>query len=88
MSDRFLPLRFIFTAGASHDGRQAPALIAGYTFECVIADTAYDSDAFRDQILAEGGTPVIRPRKNRVEARPYDSVLYKLRNVIERFLIA
>ena len=85
MSDTFLPLRFILTAGASHDVRQAPALIAGYTFESVIADTAYDSDPLRAKIVAQGGTAVIRPRKNRVQERPYDRVLYKLRNVIERF---
>ena len=85
MSDTFLPLRFIFTPGASHDVRQAPALIKGYAFECVIADTAYDSDPLRAKIVAQGGTAVIRPRNNRVEERPYDRVLYKLRNVIERF---
>ena len=88
MSDAFLPLRFILTAGASHDVPQAPALIAGYTFECVITDTAYDLDPFRAKIVAQGGTAVIRPRNNRVEDCPYDTVLYKLRNVIERFFIA
>ena len=31
VSDTFLPLRFILTAGARHDVSQAPALIAGYT---------------------------------------------------------
>ena len=86
MSDTFLPLRFILTAGMSHDVRQAPALIAGYTFECVIADTvSYDSDPLRAKIVAQGVTAVIRPRNNRVEERPYDTVLYKLCNVIERF---
>ena len=86
VSDTFLPLRFILTAGARHDVSQAPALIAGYTYEVVIADTAYDSDAFRvSKIVAQGGVAVIRPRDNRVEARPYDKDLYKLRNVIERF---
>ena len=61
MSDTFLPLRFILTAGMSHDVRQAPALIAGYTFECVIADTvSYDSDPLRAKIVAQGVTAVIR----------------------------
>ena len=86
VSDTFLPLRFILTAGARHDVSQAPALIAGYTYEVVIADTAYDSDAFRvSKIVAQGRVAVIRPRDNRVEARPYDKDLHKLRNVIERF---
>lgn len=51
VSDAFLPLRFILTAGARHDVTQAPALIAGYTCESVIADAAYDSDAFRQRSL-------------------------------------
>ena len=85
VSDTFLPLRFILTAGARHDVTQAPALITGYRYTAVIADAAYDSDAFRAEITQHGGIAVIRPRKNRVEDRPYDKVLYKLRNVIERF---
>ena len=85
VSDTFLPLRFILTAGACHDVSQAPALIAGYTCAAAIADTAYDSDAFRAKIVVQGGVAVIRPRKNRLEHRPYDQGLYKLQNVIERF---
>ena len=85
VSDTFLPLRFLLTAGASHDVKQASALIAGYDFDAVIADTAYDSDAFRAEITTQGGVAVIRPRRNRVEERSYDAELYKRRNVIERF---
>ena len=47
VSGDFLPLRFTLTAGHRHDITQAPALIAGYTPDAVIADAAYDSDAFR-----------------------------------------
>ena len=64
---------------------KAPALIAGYTCATVIADAAYDSDAFRAKIIDQVSVPVICPRKNRLEDRPYDKDLYKLRNVIERF---
>jgi transposase len=79
-------LRFTLTAGQRHDITQAPALIAGNpACEYVIADAAYDSDAFRAEIIAEGAEAVIRPRKSRVEDRPYDEEVYKLRNVIERF---
>lgn len=60
-------------------------MIAGYRFDAVIADTVYDSDAFRSKITTQGGVAVIRPRRNRVEVRPYDAELYKLRNIIERF---
>ena len=86
-SAEFLLLRFTLMAGKCHDITQAPALIARYAFEYVIADAAYDSDAFRAEIVAQGAEAVIRPRKSRVEERPYDAVVYKLRNVIERFFI-
>ena len=69
------PLRFILTAGARHDVTQAPALMTGYTCQYIIADAAYDSDAL---LVA-----VIKPRKNRVEDRPYDKEMYKRRNVID-----
>ena len=64
---------------------QAPTLIRGYTCQYIIADAAYDSDALRETIVAQGAVAVIRPRKNRVEDRPYDKEVYKRRNVIERF---
>ncbi len=85
VNDTFLPLRFTLTAGARHDVTQAPALITGYTCQYVIADAAYDSDALRETIVAQGAVAVIRPRNNRVEDRPYDKEVYKRRNVIERF---
>ena len=85
MSDTFLPLRFIVTPGAYHDVRQAPALIAGYLPTYVIADTAYDSDPLRTQIQDQNAIAVIRPRRNRLQERPYDERVYKLRNIIERF---
>ena len=81
----WFPLRFTLTAGQRHDITQGPALIAGYTSNAVIADAAYDSDAFGAEIAARDAVVVIRPRKSRVEDRPYDKGLYKLRNVIERF---
>ena len=37
------------------------------------------------RLLPKGAVAVIRPRKNRVEDRPYDKEVYKRRNVIERF---
>ena len=85
-NDAFLPLRFTLTAGERHDVREAPALIIGnHTCEYIVADAAYDCDALREMIVAQGAVAVIRPRKNRIEDRPYDEEIYKRRNVIERF---
>ena len=77
------PLRFLLTAGQRHDRTQAEALIAAYACDHVIADTAYDADAFLHTICATGAIPVIRPRINRVKRRSYDEHLYRERHLVE-----
>ncbi|RKU21776.1 hypothetical protein C6500_05615 [Candidatus Poribacteria bacterium] len=88
LSEDWVPLRLILTPGHRNDITQASALIQGYRYASVIADKAYDSDAFREGIVAGGGVAVIPPRDSRTEPRPYDEDLYKRRNIIERFFIA
>ena len=85
LSDAWVPLRFTLTAGHRNDITQASALIQGYCYEYVIADKAYDSDAFIAEIRSEGGVAVIPPRRNRTQTRAYDKEMYKRRNIIERF---
>ena len=65
LSDVCVPLRFIFIAGHRNDITQAPALIEGYSYEYVIGDKAYDSDAFIAEITSEDAIAVILPRKGR-----------------------
>ena len=71
------PLRFILTGGQRHDITQAEELIAGYAGEQVLADKGYDSQEFREHILALGMTAVIPPRSNRKEPAGYDRHLYR-----------
>ena len=78
-------MRFILVAGHRNDITQAPALLEGYSYEYVIGDKAYDSDAFIAEISAEAAIAVIPPRKGWTEPREYDKELYKRRNLIERF---
>ena len=78
-------MRFILIAGHRNDITQAPALIEGYSYEYVIGDKAYDSDAFIAEIASQDAIAVIPPRKGRTEPREYDKELYKRRNLIERF---
>jgi len=52
----------------------------------VIADRAYDVDHIREKIVSIGAEPVIPPRRHRRVAIPYDAAVYKLRNVVERFV--
>ena len=87
LTDTGVPMRFILSAGQRHDATEASALIQG-NLECahVIGDRGYDSDAFIAAIQAQQAEAVIPPKKNRVVPRDYDKVLYKTRNLIERFI--
>lgn len=52
-----MPVRFTLIAGQKGDAPQAAALIEGLPAEVVIADTAYDADRLRQDIVAK------KPRK-------------------------
>ena len=79
------PLRWQLTGGEVHDITQAPALVAGFTTEQVIADKGYDSDAFIACIAGAGAQAVIPARKTRREPRFYDRHAYRDRHLIECF---
>ena len=78
------PLRFILTPGQAGDVTQAPALLEGRRAAHVIADTAYDSRAFRDAIAAIGATAVIPSNPTRKHPFSHDRGIYRMRNRIER----
>jgi transposase len=79
-------VRFRLSAGQTHDIKQAPSLIEGFACDVVIADKAYDSDAFIEQIEEQGAQAVIPSRANRKTARPYDQHLYRERHLVECFI--
>lgn len=79
------PVRTILTAGQEADITQAEALITGFAADAVLADKGYDADAFVAKIESQGAHAVIPPRSNRIEQRPVDWLLYKDRNLVERF---
>ena len=78
------PLRFKLAPGQEHDLVQAPAMIEGFKAKAVLADTAYDSRAFRDAVQAIGATPVIPSNPTRKHPFPHNRRRYRLRNRIER----
>jgi transposase len=80
------PVEFILTGGQEADINQGVALIEGHDAEVVIADKGYDGDDFVAAIEATGAVAVIPPKKNRIFKREYDEVLYKERNLAERFI--
>ena len=79
------PLRFILTAGQVHDIKQAEALIEGFDFDKLLADKGYDSNRFRHVIAVAGAEAVMPSNRSRSQAIPYDKVVYKDRNLVERF---
>jgi transposase len=80
------PVEFILTGGQEADINQGVALIKGHDAEAVIADKSYDGDDFVEAIEATGATAVIPPKKNRIFKREYDKIIYKERNLAERFI--
>ena len=59
-------------------------MIAGFQADFVLADKGYDSNELIETIQSTGAVAVIPPRKNRIESRAYDKIIYKERNFVER----
>ena len=79
------PLVVSLTGGQTHDITQAEALAAQVEPQALLADKAYDADAFIESLEARAITPVIPPKSNRKAKRDCDFALYRERNLIERF---
>ena len=79
------PFTFTLSAGQRGDAPLAPVLIESLpAARLCIADTAYDSDAFRHLLIARGTLPVIPNNPTRKHRHPFDPVAHRLRNLIER----
>jgi transposase len=72
--------------GQEHDLTRAEELLGQHQPAAVIADRAYDADAFLARIHERDAEPVIPPLKTRKVQRPYNRRKYKQRNLIERFV--
>jgi len=78
-------IAFELTGGNRHDIRPAAGLIDRLPpAKSLLADAAYDSDAFRAFLTARGTTPVIKQNPTRKRLHPFDKAAYKGRNIIER----
>ena len=73
------------TGGQAHDITQAEALAAQVEPQALLADKAYDADAFIESLEVRAIRPVIPPKSNRKAKRDCDFALYRERNLIERF---
>jgi len=76
---------FDLTPGNRGDVRAARALLEPLPKAAhVLADAAYDSDALRRFLTGRDTTPVIQLNKTRKHLPPFDTEVYKQRNLIER----
>lgn len=79
------PVRLLFGPGQRHDIARSHELLDGLEPGAVIADKGYDADHLRNAIRDKGAEVVIPPRSNRKSPHTYDKVLYRERNLAERF---
>lgn len=78
------------TPGHAHDGRQFEALYESLdpdnVLEFACLDRGYDADRIRERLSLDGIEPVIPPINTRSKKIPYDEVLYRGRNRVERLI--
>ncbi len=78
------PLHVELTPGQQHDSTVAKDIIAGHAQgHALIADTAYDSDEIRAQVLSQQMKPVICPHPNRTRKPRLDRKKYRKRYLVE-----
>jgi transposase len=78
-------VRLLLTGGERNDITQIEPLLDGIRTAFVLADKGYDAQRAIDAANASGAIPVIPRRTTTATRRPFDTALYKERNLIERF---
>ena len=77
------PITLKLTQGQAHDGRSAADMLDGLgPGQILLADRAYDSNALRQTMTAQGAWANMRPMPNIPAFSPF---LYRYRNLVERF---
>ena len=81
-----LPIMLKLSAGQAHDGKSAADMLGGLgPGQILLADRAYDSDALRSTMAAQGAWANIKPMPGRVRRLAFSTFLYRYRNLVERF---
>jgi transposase len=73
------------TCGQRNDITQIEPLLEGLKAAHVLADKGYDGQRAMDAIAAAGAKPVVPRRTITAKWRTFDPIIYKDRNLIERF---
>jgi transposase len=80
------PVALKLSEGQAHDGRSACDMLGRLRAgQILLADRAYDSDALRDTLAANGAWANIKPMPGRVNIPAFSTFLYRYRNLVERF---
>ena len=81
-----LPIVLKLTEGQAHDGKSAADMLATVRRgDTLLADTAYDSNALREDLAQRGARGQIKPMPGRVIELSFNRRIYKKRNAVERF---
>jgi transposase len=78
-------VRFVLLPGQRFDTVRVPPLIEGLSFEALIADSAFDSNAIVADLDARGAKAVIAHHPRRTKPLPIDAEMYKWRHLVENF---
>ena len=81
-----LPVVLKLTEGQAHDGKSAADMLGHLgSGQILLADRAYDADALRKMLEAQGAWANVRPMPGRVSKPAFSPFLYRYRNLVERF---
>jgi transposase len=78
-------VRFVLLPGQRFDTVGVPPLIDGLSFDALIADKAFDSNALIAELDARGAKVVISQHPRRTTPLDIDREMYKWRHLIENF---
>ena len=78
-------VRFRLMPGQRYDSVEVPPLIDGITFDGLIADKAFDSNALVAELNERGARIVISQHPGRAQKLRIDAAIYTWRHLIENF---
>ncbi len=77
--------RFVLLPGQRFETAGVPPLIEGVTFDALIADRSFDSNAIIAELDARGAKAVIAQHPRRTKPLAIDEEMYRWRHLIENF---
>ena len=87
-ADARTAITFSLSPGHRHDAPEGRKLLSTLepvdTTVYMLMDRAYEGDETRQLVMDLGFTPVVPPKKNRLNPWEYDRLMYCRRNEIER----